>query len=197
MRARACHQWGKVAVPCSLKLLWLLFHRLTARGAHALLHYRCHCVAKGKITVCDTDTKSMKLEEQLLFEISPETFICNSTAATANFALFVNVSFWNASQSSFKELDQMYVEKKRKQKKNAVAVIITRPRVQSISFIMLKSHIWVMNNAGSQSILHNQAFDEHARKGSVWHPIVTNPAYWIWNVSWALFIIFFLKWALH
>lgn len=75
-------------------------------------------MAKGKITVCDTDTKSMKLEEQLLFEISPETFICNSTAATANFALFVNVSFWNASQSSFKELDQMYVEKKRKQKKN-------------------------------------------------------------------------------
>lgn len=50
-------------------------------------------MAKGKITVCDTDTKSMKLEEQLLFEISPETFICNSTAATANFALFVNVSF--------------------------------------------------------------------------------------------------------
>lgn len=63
--------------------------------------------------------------------------------------------------------------------------------MQSISFIMLKSHIWVMNNAGSQSILHNQAFDEHARKGSVWHPTVTNPAYWIWNVSWALFIYFF------
>lgn len=74
-------------------------------------------MAKGKITVCDTDTKSMKLEEQLLFEISPETFICNSTAATANFALFVNVSFWNASQSSFKELDQMYVEKKKKTEK--------------------------------------------------------------------------------
>lgn len=35
---RVCHQWGKVAVPCSLKLFWLLFHWLTARGAHALLH---------------------------------------------------------------------------------------------------------------------------------------------------------------
>lgn len=50
-------------------------------------------MAKGKITVYDTDTKSMKLEEQLLFEISPETFICHSTAATAISVLFVNVSF--------------------------------------------------------------------------------------------------------
>lgn len=37
VRARVCHQW-EVAVPCSIKLHWLLFHWLTAGGAHALLH---------------------------------------------------------------------------------------------------------------------------------------------------------------
>ena len=48
-----------------------------------LFYTRCHYVAKGKITVCDTDTNSMKLEKQLLFEIGPEAFICTSMTATA------------------------------------------------------------------------------------------------------------------
>lgn len=41
-----------------------------------LLYTRCHYVGKGKITVSDTDTNSMKLERRLLFEIGPEAFIC-------------------------------------------------------------------------------------------------------------------------
>lgn len=52
-----------------------------------LFYTRCHYVAKGKITVCDTDTNSMKLEKWHLFEIGPEAFICTF------FALFVIVPF--------------------------------------------------------------------------------------------------------
>ena len=55
-----------------------------------LFYTRCHYVAEGKITVDDTDTNSMKLEEQLLFEIGPEAFICNSMTATAISVLFVS-----------------------------------------------------------------------------------------------------------
>lgn len=58
-----------------------------------LFYTRCHYVAKGKITVCETDTNSMKLEKWLLFEIGPEAFISTSTTATAVLVLFVIVSF--------------------------------------------------------------------------------------------------------
>lgn len=57
-----------------------------------LFYTRCHDVAKGEITVCDTDTNSMKLEGQLLFEIAPEAFICSSMTATAIFVLFAMCS---------------------------------------------------------------------------------------------------------
>lgn len=66
-----------------------------------LFYTRCHYVAQGKITVCDTDTNSMKLERRLLFEIGPEAFICTSMTATAILVLFVIVSFWTESLMSF------------------------------------------------------------------------------------------------
>lgn len=54
----------------------------------------CHCVAKGKIAVCDTDTNSMKLEKPVLFESGPEAFICTPMTATAISVLFVIVAFF-------------------------------------------------------------------------------------------------------
>lgn len=59
-----------------------------------LFYTRCHYVAKGKITVYDTDTNSMKLETPLLFEIGPEAFICTSMTATAIFVLFCHCFFF-------------------------------------------------------------------------------------------------------
>lgn len=67
-----------------------------------LFYTWCHYVAKGKITVYDTDTNSMKLEKRVLFEIGPEAFICTSMTATAIFVLFVIVPFfWEVSLISY------------------------------------------------------------------------------------------------
>lgn len=59
-----------------------------------LFYTRCHYVAKGKITVHDTDTNSMKLEKRLQLGISPEAFICTSMTSTAVFVLFVIVALF-------------------------------------------------------------------------------------------------------
>ncbi len=53
-----------------------------------LFYTRCHYVAKGKITVYETDTNSMKLEKWLLFENGPQAFIRTSMTATAILVLF-------------------------------------------------------------------------------------------------------------
>lgn len=63
-----------------------------------LFYTRCHYVAKGKITVYDTDPNSMKLEKWLLFEIDQEAYICTSMTATAILVLFINVSFLESTQ---------------------------------------------------------------------------------------------------
>ncbi len=53
-----------------------------------LFYTRCHYVAKGKITVYETDTNSMKLEKWLLFENGLQAFIRTSMTATAILVLF-------------------------------------------------------------------------------------------------------------
>lgn len=59
-----------------------------------LFYTWCHYVAKGKITVYDTDTNSMKLEKRVLFEMGPEAFICTSMTATAIFCFVCHCSFF-------------------------------------------------------------------------------------------------------
>lgn len=54
-----------------------------------LFYTRRYFVAKGKISVDETDTNSMKLEKWLQFEIGPKAFICTSMTATANFGFIV------------------------------------------------------------------------------------------------------------
>lgn len=73
-----CHRRGKVGVPSSVNLIWLLFHRLTARGAHALPLRRCPCAATGEINVDETDTNCMKLDKWLLYENGPGAVVCSS-----------------------------------------------------------------------------------------------------------------------
>lgn len=68
-----CHRRGKVGVLCSVNLSWLLFHGLTARGAHALLLRRCPCAATGEINADETDTNCMKLDKWLLYENGPRS----------------------------------------------------------------------------------------------------------------------------
>lgn len=56
-----------------------------------LFYTRCHYVAKGKITVHETDTNSMKLEKWLLFLNWSGSIINTSMTATAILVLFVTV----------------------------------------------------------------------------------------------------------